>query len=67
MLFRSRVSSTTTFNDQKVLDGSFAGKQLQIGMDQGQVLSFGVGSVASSDIGKTALTNSSLATTKANG
>lgn len=60
-----RISSTTTFNNQKVLDGSMAGKRLQIGQDAGQVLEFSLSSMASTDIGKTALTNSSLATTAA--
>ena len=60
-----RISSTTTFNNQKVLDGSMAGKRLQIGQDAGQVLEFSLASMASADIGKTALTNSSLATTAA--
>lgn len=60
-----RISATTTFNNQKVLDGSMAGKRLQIGQDSGQVLEFSLASMASADIGKTALTNSSLATTAA--
>jgi flagellin len=60
-----RISSTTTFNNQKVLDGSMAGKRLQIGQDSGQILEFSLASMASADIGKTALTNSSLATTAA--
>ncbi|MEK9688652.1 MAG: hypothetical protein VW276_03420, partial [Burkholderiaceae bacterium] len=60
-----RIASTTTFNNQKVLDGTMAGKRLQIGQDAGQVLEFSLSSMASTDIGKTALTNSSLATTAA--
>jgi flagellin len=60
-----RISSTTTFNNQKVLDGSMTGKRLQIGQEAGQVLEFSLSSMASTDIGKTALTNSSLATTAA--
>ena len=34
----NRVAETTTFNGMKVLDGSFAGKQFQIGADSGQTL-----------------------------
>ncbi len=31
-----RVQSTTTFNEQKLLDGSFTGKNLQVGAEAGQ-------------------------------
>lgn len=31
-----RVQSTTTFNEQKLLDGSFVGKGLQVGAESGQ-------------------------------
>jgi flagellin len=46
-----RIASQTTWNGVKILDGSFTSKQLQIGADQSQVLSFSVDSAASSDIG----------------
>jgi flagellin len=47
----NRVAENTTFNGMKVLDGSFTGKQLQIGADAGQVLRIDVDSAAATDIG----------------
>ena len=60
-----RIAETTTFNDQKILDGSYVQKQLQIGAMAGETLNFSLSSMATADIGKDALTNSSLATTAA--
>lgn len=60
-----RIATTTTFNDQKVLNGSMVGKSLQIGAKAAETLNFSLNSMLSSDIGKTALTNNSLATTAA--
>lgn len=45
------VSENTAFNGMKVLDGSFTGKQLQVGADAGQVLSLNIDSAAATDIG----------------
>ncbi len=47
----NRVAETTTFNGMKVLDGSFTGKQLQIGADSGQVLRLDIDSASASSIG----------------
>jgi flagellin len=47
----NRVAKDTTFNGMKILDGSFAGKQFQIGADSGQVLNISVDSAAATDIG----------------
>ncbi|MDE6686648.1 MAG: flagellin, partial [Lachnospiraceae bacterium] len=33
-----RVASTTTFNEQNLLDGSFTGKNLQVGAEAGQFI-----------------------------
>ena len=46
-----RIANQSTWNGTKILDGSFTGKQLQIGADQGQTTSFDVDSVAASSIG----------------
>jgi len=47
----NRVSETTTFNGMKVMDGSFAGKQFQIGADANQTVSVNVDSTRATDIG----------------
>ena len=47
----NRVSETTTFNGMKVMDGSFSGKQFQIGADAGQVINVNVDSTSARDIG----------------
>ncbi|MBO6775077.1 MAG: flagellar filament protein [Marinibacterium sp.] len=46
-----RIANQSTWNGVKILDGTFTSKQLQIGADQSQVLSFSVDSARSSDIG----------------
>jgi len=47
----NRVSETTTFNGMKVMDGSFSGKQFQIGADANQTVSVNVESTRATDIG----------------
>ncbi|MGP3697194.1 flagellin N-terminal helical domain-containing protein [Rhodobacter sp. NSM] len=47
----NRVAETTTFNGMKILDGSFKGKQLQIGADSGTTMNIEVDSAKASDIG----------------
>ena len=47
----NRVAETTTFNGMNILDGSFTGKQFQIGADSGQSLNVNVDSAAATDIG----------------
>ena len=46
-----RIASTTEFNSQKILDGSFKGKQLQIGDKSYQTMDVAIGSVATKDLG----------------
>ena len=46
-----RIANQSTWNGVTILDGTFTSKQLQIGADQNQVLSFSVDSARSSDIG----------------
>ncbi|MEL6550181.1 MAG: flagellin [Pseudomonadota bacterium] len=58
----NRVAQDTTFNGMNVLDGTFTGKQFQIGADAGQVLNVNVDSAAATDIGANTITsNVSLA------
>lgn len=45
------VAQNTTWNGMKVLDGSFTGKQLQIGADQGQSLNIDIDSASATKIG----------------
>ena len=46
-----RVASTTTFNEQNLLDGTFTGKNLQVGAEKGQFIGISIGSMSSSKIG----------------
>ncbi len=48
-----RIATTTTFNGQKILDGSFSGN-LQIGNDAGQTMQLAVASMATTAMGETA-------------
>lgn len=61
----NRVSENTTFNGMKVMDGSFSGKQFQIGADAGQTLSISIDSTAATAIG--AFKSSSFASASASG
>ena len=45
-----RVASTTTFNEQNLLDGSFTGKNLQVGAEKGQFISISIGSMNTTGI-----------------
>lgn len=47
----SSVSQQTQFNGINLLDGSFAGKQFQVGANQGQVISASVGDTNASQLG----------------
>lgn len=47
----NRVAENTTFNGMKVMDGTFQGKQFQIGADSGQTLSINIDSTAANKIG----------------
>ncbi len=52
----SRVATTTTFNAQCLLDGSFTGKKLQVGAESGadQVISISISKMSASGLGLTA-------------
>jgi flagellin len=46
-----RISGTTQFNGQNLLDGKFAAKSLQIGANAGQTLSVSIGDMSASALG----------------
>jgi flagellin len=49
----SRVATTTTFNEQKLLDGTFTDKGLQVGAenDEAQVISISISSMSATTLG----------------
>ena len=56
----SRVAGETTFNGQNILDGSFMGASIQVGMNAGETINFDLFDMSSNSLGRSALTNSSL-------
>lgn len=50
-----RVQSTTTFNEQKLLDGTFKDKELQVGAEAGQHISITIGNMCANDLIASAL------------
>jgi len=46
-----RIATTTKFNDQNLLDGSFKNRQLQIGHKAGETLAVNIDSVQTKDLG----------------
>jgi flagellin len=54
----SRVATTTTFNEQCLLNGSFTGKKLQVGSESAvdQTISLNISSMSASGLGLTATT-----------
>ena len=49
----TRVASTTTFNEQNLLDGSFTGKCLQVGAENGQYIGISIAAMSATGIGLT--------------
>ena len=47
----TRISDTTSFGGQQLLDGSFGTKQFQVGANANETISVSLGSMAASDIG----------------
>ena len=45
-----RVKTTTTFNEQNLLDGSFTGKGLQVGAESNQHINISIGTIAVSKL-----------------
>lgn len=50
-----RVQSTTTFNEQNLLDGSFRNKELQVGAEAGQHITINIGNMGTNDLIASAL------------
>jgi flagellin len=46
----NRVASTTTFNEQKLLDGTFTDKGLQVGAEAEQIISFSIGGMDTTEL-----------------
>ncbi len=49
-----RIATTTTFNGQRLLDGSFSSATFQVGANAGESISFGIASAKASSIGSIA-------------
>jgi flagellin len=49
-----RVKSTTTFNEQSLLDGSFTNKNLQVGSESGQSIKISIADMSASKLGVSA-------------
>lgn len=47
----SRISSTTQFNTQNLLDGNFTGKKLQVGALEGQAITIDIGTMNATALG----------------
>lgn len=45
-----RVQSTTSFNEQNLLDGTFSNKQLQVGAEAGQHIAITIGNMSTNDL-----------------
>lgn len=50
-----RIQSTTTFNEQKLLDGTFQNKGLQVGAESGQHIAITIGNMCTNDLIASAL------------
>jgi flagellin len=60
-----RVAEQTRFNDVSLLDGSFQGAQIQVGIKANESIGFNIRDLSSSALGREANTNSSLTNTTA--
>ena len=50
----NRISSTTQFNTQNLIDGNFKGKSLQVGSLSGQIIGISIGKMNASNLGVSA-------------
>ncbi len=55
----NRVADQTTYNGQKVLDGSFSNKSIQVGTESGQKVDFSINGIKPNEIGIDADANAS--------
>ena len=63
----NRVASTTTFNEQNLLDGSFTSKNLQVGAESGQFIQISIDKMSASGIGINTISVSGSDNTNAQG
>ena len=61
----NRISMTTTFNNQKILDGSFQGKAIQIGDKSGETLMVSISDMSATSLGRSSISTGEVATTSA--
>ena len=52
-----RIAETTTFNGTKLLDGSFANQNFQVGSNKGDTIGFSIDSVTTATMGNNTLTS----------
>ncbi len=57
----NRVASTTTFNQQSLLDGTFSGKVLQVGAEKGQYITIDIKEMTASGLGVASISCASQA------
>jgi len=57
----TRIANQTEFNEQKLLDNSFSGKQFQVGANKGQTISLSISGMKATDLGVSGLTVASTA------
>lgn len=63
----NRIADTTKFNGKGILDGSFASAQFQVGADANQVISFGIQSAKTSDLGSFQATGTAVSSSAFDG
>jgi flagellin len=56
----TRVASTTTFNNQSLLDGSFTGKNLQVGAEANQTIRLSIAAMSAGGLGLSTMGTSSV-------
>jgi len=61
----NRVASTTTFNEQNLLDGTFTGKNLAVGAETSQFIGISISAMTSSGIGLSGISVSGTSNTNA--
>ena len=61
----NRVASTTTFNEQNLLDGTFSGKNLQVGAEANQFIAINIAAMNATGIGISSVAVSGSANTAA--
>ena len=61
----NRIASTTTFNEQNLLNGDFTGKNLQVGAEKEQVIGISIAAMTASSIGINGVSISGINSTNA--